>query len=134
MPLQGKYYIVSLKKIYILITLLNRRRLRLQYPKFAFLPCFAHQCNLAVGDIFKESNEFKIASKQAITIVGYFNNAIHSYFIGKLREVQKRIYSNYITLICPGDTRWNSYCYCFKSLIKSRQALRVSISIINLLI
>ncbi|KAG9288258.1 hypothetical protein G9A89_021289 [Geosiphon pyriformis] len=45
-----------------------RRRLRLQYPKFVFLPCFAHQCNLAVGDIFKESNEFKTASKQTITI------------------------------------------------------------------
>ncbi|CAG8531820.1 4170_t:CDS:2, partial [Ambispora gerdemannii] len=47
--------------------------------------------------IWEESNEFKIASKQAITIVSYFNNAIHSYFIGKLRE----------------------------SLIKSCQALRV---------
>ncbi|CAG8570871.1 6411_t:CDS:2, partial [Scutellospora calospora] len=76
------------------------------------------------GEIFKESNEFKTASKKAITIVAYFNNAIHSYFIGKLREIQKQIYNNYITLICLADTQWNSYCYCFKSLLKSRQALR----------
>ncbi|CAG8755131.1 18990_t:CDS:2, partial [Gigaspora rosea] len=27
-------------------------------------------------------------------------------------------------LILPADTRWNSYSYCFKSLIKSHQALQ----------
>ena len=80
-----------------------------------------------MGEIFKESTEFKSAMKKSIKIVSYFNNALNSYFIGKLRDVQKQKYSKYITLICPGDTRWNSYCYCFKSLIKSRQALRVSI-------
>ncbi|CAG8677084.1 6107_t:CDS:2 [Cetraspora pellucida] len=41
-----------------------RRRLRLLYPKIIFLPCFTYQCNLAVGEIFKESNEFKATSKQ----------------------------------------------------------------------
>ncbi|CAG8730757.1 10010_t:CDS:2 [Cetraspora pellucida] len=49
---------------------------------------------------------------------------VHSYFIGKLRVLQKQTYSKYIALICPGNTRWNSYFYCFKSLIKSWQALR----------
>ncbi|CAG8469248.1 1596_t:CDS:2 [Scutellospora calospora] len=45
-----------------------RRRLRLQYPEIVFLPCFAHQCNLTVGEIFKESTEFKLAMKQSIKI------------------------------------------------------------------
>ena len=71
--------------------------------------------------------------KQSIKIVSYFNNTRHSYFIGKLRDIQKQIYFKYITLICPGDTRWNSYCYCFKSLLKSRQALRVSTRVLRIL-
>lgn len=91
-----------------------RCRLRLQHPGIVFLPCFAHQCNLAMGEIFKESDEFKTAMKQAIKIVGYFNNRINSYFIRKLRDIQKQLYSKYIALICPSDTRWNSYFYCFK--------------------
>ncbi|CAG8473880.1 5610_t:CDS:2 [Scutellospora calospora] len=81
-----------------------RHRLRLQYPEIIFIPCFAHQYNLAMGEIFKESDEFKTAMKQAIQIVGYFNNRIHSYFIGKLRDLQKQTYSKYIALICPGNT------------------------------
>ena len=125
----GQFLINLWKKLYklvILLIILNRRRLRLQYPGIVFLPCFAHQCNLAVGEIFKESNEFKVASKKALKIVSYFNHAINSYFIGRLQDIQFQIYKTCITLVCPADTRWNSYSYCFKSLIKSHQALQVS--------
>ena len=32
----------------------------------------------------------------------------------------------YYLIIIPEDTRWNSHYFCFKSLIRSKQALRVS--------
>ncbi|GBB96179.1 hypothetical protein RclHR1_00270025 [Rhizophagus clarus] len=44
-----------------------RRRLQLQFPEIVFLPCFAHQCQLAIDDIFKESPTLKAASSKAIT-------------------------------------------------------------------
>ncbi|RIA89546.1 hypothetical protein C1645_824732 [Glomus cerebriforme] len=58
-----------------------RGRLQLEYPEIIFLPCFAHQCQLAIGDIFKESLTLKTASSKAITVAAYFKNANNSYFI-----------------------------------------------------
>ena len=90
------------------------------------MPCFAHQCNLAVGKIFKESSIYANASANAIKLVAYFNHPNNAYFIGKLRDIQKELYSKYYAIIQPGDTRWNSYYDCYKSLIRTKQALRVS--------
>ncbi|GBC08625.1 hypothetical protein RclHR1_08270002 [Rhizophagus clarus] len=93
-----------------------RRRLRLEFPEIVFLPCFAHQCQLAIGDIFKESPALKIASSKAITVAAYFKNANNSYFISKLRDIQKELYNKCYSIVIPGETRWNSHYYCFKSL------------------
>ncbi|PKY34237.1 hypothetical protein RhiirB3_395412 [Rhizophagus irregularis] len=40
-----------------------RKRLRLQYRDKIFLPCFAHQMNLYIGDIFKESSSLSDAAE-----------------------------------------------------------------------
>ncbi|EXX57983.1 hypothetical protein RirG_202060 [Rhizophagus irregularis DAOM 197198w] len=101
-----------------------RRRLRLEYAEIVFLPCFAHQCQLAIGDIFKESSILKTASSKAIKIASYFKNANNSYFIGKLRDIQNELYEKYYSIVIPGETRWNSHYFCFKSLIRFKQALR----------
>jgi hypothetical protein len=96
-----------------------------------FIPCFAHQCQLAIGDIFKESATLKLASSKAITVAAYFKNANNSYFIGKLRDIQKELYNKCYSIIIPGETRWNSHYFCFKSLVRSKQALRVSTDLSN---
>ena len=83
----------------------------------------AHQMNLVFGDIFKENEIFKRISKEAIRIVSFFHNS--TYFTGNLRDEQKRIYNKTIQLISPGDTRWNSYYFCFHSLLKTQAALKV---------
>ncbi|GET65274.1 ribonuclease H-like domain-containing protein [Rhizophagus irregularis DAOM 181602=DAOM 197198] len=101
-----------------------RQQLRLKYPQYVFLPCFAHQCNLAVGEIFKESSILKNASTNAVKLVNYFNHPNNVYFIGKLRNIQRELYSKYYAIIRPGDTRWNSYYECYLSLIRTKQALR----------
>ena len=98
-----------------------------------FLPCFAHQCQLAIGDIFKESPTLKTASIKAIKVAAYFKNANNSYFIGKLRDIQKELYDKYYSIMIPGETRWNSHYFCFKSLVWSKQALRVIYFYLNLL-
>jgi len=115
----------------ILLTLINkiyyyRKQLQLLYRDKLFLPCFAHQMNLCVSDIFKESNSLTTVGEQAVAIASFFNRA--KVWIGKLREEQAAIYKNkYYTLIVPNDTRWNSQYYCFASLLRSKSALKVSI-------
>ncbi|CAG8811610.1 9645_t:CDS:2, partial [Racocetra persica] len=49
-------------------------------PDITFLPCFAHQANLCVGEIFKESQTYKETMKQAIQIATYFRSKNHIYF------------------------------------------------------
>jgi len=78
-----------------------------------------------VGEIFKESTNYREASKKAVTISNYFTSKNHTYFIGKLREIQKSMYNKYQNLVVPGFTQWNSYYYCFSSLLKTRDALKV---------
>ncbi|RHZ56075.1 hypothetical protein Glove_406g119 [Diversispora epigaea] len=101
-----------------------RRRLRLKYPNISFLPCFAHQLQLAICDIFKESNHLKQASKKALIVAAYFKHSNNSFFIGKLRDIQMELYLKYYTIIIPGETRWNSHFFCYKSLLRSKNALR----------
>ncbi|CAG8802338.1 7331_t:CDS:2, partial [Dentiscutata erythropus] len=36
-----------------------RHKIRLERPDLVFLPCFAHQANLCIGDIFRYSSEYK---------------------------------------------------------------------------
>ena len=62
----ARYVFVILKLLYFTLyciinnfILFNRRRLRLKHVHITFLPCFAYQMNLFVGEIFKESDTFK---------------------------------------------------------------------------
>src|SRR5438045_9129462 len=75
------------KNILIHNLYLYRRQLRLKYPEYIFLPCFAHQCNLAVGEIFKESSTLAIASADAVKLFLYFNYSNNIYFIGMLSNI-----------------------------------------------
>jgi len=84
----------------------------------------AHQMNLVVGDIFKESLQYRKASKDAVRIVSYFHSS--SYFTGLLRNEQISCYGQTIALITPGETRWNSYYFCFHSVLKTEAALKVN--------
>ncbi len=83
----------------------------------------AHQMNLVFGDIFKESILYKRISKEAVRIVSYLHRS--AYFTGVLRDEQMRISQTVISLVSPGDTRWNSYYFCFHSVLKSQAALKV---------
>ena len=89
------------------------------------MPCFAHQINLCVGEIFKVSPEFKTVSSQVLKVAAYFKNANNKYFIGQLRSIQQEIYGKHIQPMIPGDTRWNSYLTSCTSLIATKNALRV---------
>ena len=95
----------------------------IEYKDKVFLPCMAHQMNLVFGDIFKESKKYKEISTKAIRIVSFFHMA--PYVAGNLRDEQLLIYNKTIALSRPGDTRWNSYYFCFHSLLKTEAALKV---------
>ena len=83
----------------------------------------AHQMNLIFGEIFKESELYQRTSNEAIRIVSLFHNS--TFFTGNLRDEQMRIYKKTITLVTPGETRWNSYYFCFHSILKIKSALKV---------
>ncbi|CAB5357706.1 unnamed protein product [Rhizophagus irregularis] len=99
-----------------------RKRLRLQYRDKLFLPCFAHQMNLCIGDIFKESSSLNIAAEEAINLITFFNRS--KVWLGRLQNEQAAAYKTHIALVTPATTRWNSHYYCFASLLKTKAALR----------
>ena len=78
-------------------------------------------------EIFKESTEFKVTVDHANKLATYFQNSNNKFFIGQLKELQYEIYKKYITPIAPGETRWNSIYETCLSLLKTQQALQVSI-------
>ena len=101
--------------------------MRISNRSIIFLPCFAHQINLCVGEIFKESTEFKITIDRAIKLATYFKNSNHKYFIiACLWDQQYETYKKYIAISVPGETRWNSLYNMCISLLKTQQALQVS--------
>lgn len=99
-----------------------RKQLRIEYPNKVFIPCMAHQANLIVGDIFKESDSYKKTLKHAIRIVGYFHSS--PYFTGLLRDEQRSFYKQTIALLSPAETCWNSIYFCFHSILKTEVALK----------
>jgi len=102
---------------------INRRQIKLIHREIVFLPCFAHQANCCVGEIFKESQIFKTTSNRAIRLIGFFHSSV--YFTQKLRDEQLKLYKKFIALISPCSTRWNSYFNAFNSLLKTKDALIV---------
>ena len=102
-----------------------RHQLRVQHTDKVFIPCFAHQVNLCIGEIFKESYRMKLVAKDAVAIASYFNNVNHAYWIKKLCDEQMDLYRKTYGLISPNDTRWNSNFDCYVSLLRSKGALKV---------
>ncbi|RHZ86780.1 hypothetical protein Glove_46g127 [Diversispora epigaea] len=72
-----------------------RLRLRNLHRELVFLPCYTHQVNLCVGEIFKVSPEFKTTSTYALKIAAYFKNANNKYFIGQLLSPEFKTTSTY---------------------------------------
>ncbi len=100
--------------------------MRITNRSIVFLPCYAHQINLCVGEIFKESTDLKNTIEQAIRLATYFKNPNHKFFIAKLRDEQYTEYGKYFTIDAPGETRWNSFYTVCSSLIRSQKALQVN--------
>lgn len=80
-----------------------------------------------MGEIFKESTEFKTSIDRAIRVATYFKNANHKFFIARLRDQQKETYKKYISISVPGETRWNSLYNMCTSLLKTQRALQVNL-------
>ena len=90
--------------------------------------------NLIFDNIFsKEKELYQRILKEAVWLITYFNKSV--YFTGNLHDEQMRIYNKHIYLASPGDTRWNSYYFCFYSILKTQAALKVNIiSLINIFV
>src|SRR4051812_14661305 len=67
-----------------------RKHLRKNFREKIFLPCYAHQLNLCVGDLFKESSNLSRVSGLAIDVISTFRKS--TYFMGQLHTEQESIY------------------------------------------
>nr|CAG8612558.1 9116_t:CDS:2 [Entrophospora candida] len=103
-----------------------RKRLAPERRDVFFGPCFAHQTNLIVGEIFKESSSLVVSSEKAIQIISFLNRSV--YFMAKLRDEQKFKYNKYFALLLPCATRWNSHYHCYSSLLRTKFALKMLVS------
>jgi hypothetical protein len=111
-------------QLFVILTLIFcRKRLALERRDVFFGPCFAHQTNLIVGEIFKESSGLVVSSEKAIQIISFLNRSV--YFMAKLRDEQKFKYNKYFALLLPCATRWNSHYHCYTSLLRTKIALKV---------
>ncbi|RIA97664.1 hypothetical protein C1645_813712 [Glomus cerebriforme] len=63
--------------------------------------------NLCVGEIFKESTEFKVTVNYITKLATYFQNSNNKFFIIQLKELQYKIYEKHIIPIVLVETRWN---------------------------
>lgn len=100
--------------------------MRITNRPIVFLPCYAHQINLCVGEIFKESTDFKVTIDKAVHLATYFKNSNHKFFIAKLRDEQYAEYGKWFTIDAPGETQWNSFYTVCSSLARSQKALQVN--------
>ena len=82
----------------------NRRHLRIVEKSIVFLPCYAYQINLCIGEIFKELTNFKKTIDQAVYFAIYFRNSIHKFFIAKLKDKQYAEYKKYFVISMPRET------------------------------
>jgi hypothetical protein len=89
------------------------------HPSIYFYGCIAHTLHLLVKDIFK-LNTFNLLEQLAKSIIKFFkHHQREAYQLAELREK-----GEIESLKLPGATRWGSLLQCFRSLIKSRHALR----------
>ena len=98
------FQFIKLNYLIKFLFIINRRQLRVKHPAIVFLPCFAHQCNLAVGEIFKEAENLAEASIDTVKLFLYFTHPNHAYFIGKLCTIQMELYHKYYAILKPEDT------------------------------
>ncbi|CAG8515122.1 3158_t:CDS:2 [Scutellospora calospora] len=95
-----------------------RRRLRLIHRDIVFLPCYAHQLNLCIGEVFKESTDLKTTMDQALQILAI--NYQLPYAQSRRRTSENLIIHRKIFEIIDSDSFWSNliiiaeilYPYC----------------------
>ncbi|CAG8684092.1 21272_t:CDS:2, partial [Gigaspora margarita] len=97
-------------------------KLRKELLTIIWLPCFAHQANLCIADIFKLSQSFFSAIKQAVVVTTFFNKSL--FFTILLKNICNDFKIPYFALTNPCKTRWYSYFNCIRALLKVERALR----------
>ncbi|CAG8515375.1 14606_t:CDS:2 [Dentiscutata heterogama] len=93
------------------------RKLRKELSTIIWLPCFAHQANLCIVDIFKSSQSFFTTIKQAVVVTTFFNKS--PFFTTLLKNTCNDLKIPYFALTNPTKTRWYSYFNCIRALLKS---------------
>jgi hypothetical protein len=102
-----------------------RKLIKRSHPGVVTLWCVSHLLNLLFGDVLKSNSgmiRVKGVIEECVSMVNWILN--RQVALGLLREKQRELYNKQIALVQPGDTRWNSYIYMVKSVVKTSEALR----------
>ncbi|CAG8818354.1 33337_t:CDS:2, partial [Gigaspora margarita] len=92
------------------------RKLRKELLTIIWLPCFAHQANLCIADIFKSSQSFFSAIKQAVVVTTFFNKS--PFFTTLLKNICNDFKILYFALTNSCETQWYLYFNCIQALLK----------------
>ncbi|CAB4401278.1 unnamed protein product [Rhizophagus irregularis] len=103
-----------------------RKRLQVQYRNTVFLPCYAQQINLCVGEVFKVLSELKTTSQQALKLASLATKFEPSTSTNKRRPTDPLTIPCKIYNIIINGHFW-------ESLIKLEQLLLPYCAILNIL-
>jgi Protein of unknown function (DUF 659)/hAT family C-terminal dimerisation region len=95
--------------------------LRPEFQHIHQVGCTSHQLNLTIGDILKLEPWTTTCSK-ATQVAKWFRS--HHVPLALLRSLQVQQHGKEISLQLPVPTRWQSNAGCFRSLLKSKEALQ----------
>src|ERR1044072_4186040 len=97
--------------------------MHVEYKDKVFLPCMAHQMNLVLVIFLKNQKNIRRFQQKQFGLLVFFIWLLTLLVI--LRDKQLLIYNKTIALLRPEDTCWNSYYFCFHSLLKTEATLKV---------
>ncbi|GAA6037886.1 hypothetical protein JCM8097_005087 [Rhodosporidiobolus ruineniae] len=98
-----------------------RRQYLVKNPHVIVVPCYAHQLQLVIGDVFKQSEVLAKADKLVQTFVVWARS--HSRVIGLLNRFRKEAGQPPLVFVLPGTTRWTSNLAAAKRLLELKESL-----------
>lgn len=99
------------------------QQLRASHPERVFLPCFAHQVALTLGDVFKCSPLFLQILSRCLIIIEHFDRSPADMKL--LREKQVAIHGKTSIFFYPRDKKWKSQHECVMSILRNKRVLQV---------
>ncbi|KAH7096371.1 ribonuclease H-like domain-containing protein [Auriculariales sp. MPI-PUGE-AT-0066] len=86
--------------------------------------CWAHQCQLIVGDLFKHAPGMRTTLNEALAVIKWFSNHGKAQY---LLHMEQRGTTRPLTLVTPNLTRWSSHGNAIARLVRLKVPLQSTV-------